>query len=262
MEDNLEEFGLMSDQDIAYWKRTVEAAAATGRAVVASFGGTALGDIAFIPGMSLKDPKGIRNVAEWYMSTVMRVDYVKEIFRRQTEMALVNLQKLYDAVGNLVDVIFVCGTDFGTQNSQFCSQEAFRDLYLPYYRQINDWIHSHTEWKTFKHSCGSMRPLIDAVIDCGFDILNPVQINATGMEPAGLKKDFGDRITFWGGGVDTQREFAYGTPQQVADQVRRQCDILGQGGGFVFNAIHNVQANTPLENVIAMMETLKEIRNV
>ena len=262
VEDNLEEFGLMSDQDIAYWKRTVEAAAATGRAVVASFGGTALGDIAFIPGMSLKDPKGIRNVAEWYMSTVMRVDYVKEVFRRQTEMALVNLQKLYDAVGNLVDVIFVCGTDFGTQNSQFCSQEAFRDLYLPYYRQINDWIHSHTEWKTFKHSCGSMRPLIDAVIDCGFDILNPVQINATGMEPAGLKKDFGDRITFWGGGVDTQREFAYGTPQQVADQVRRQCDILGQGGGFVFNAIHNVQANTPLENVIAMMETLKEIRNV
>lgn len=262
VEENLEEFILFSEEDIAYWKNIIEKEAATGKGVVASFGGMGLGDIAMVPAMQLKNPKGIRGIAEWYMSTVMRVDYVKEIFDRQTDIALANLQKLYNAVGDLVDVINVCGADFGTQTSQFCSEETFRDLYLPYYKKVNDWIHVHTKWKTFKHSCGSVRPLIHAFVDAGFDILNPVQINASGMDPEALKKDFGKDITFWGGGVDTQREFAHGTPQQVADQVRRLCDIFGKDGGFVFNTIHNIQANVPLENVIAMIETLKKIRNV
>jgi len=261
VEDNLEEFSPLSDEDLAYWTKTVKDAASKGRAVVASFGGTALGDIALVPGMQLREPKGIRRIPEWYMSTIIREDYVKEIFRRQTEIALQNLEKLNDAVGELVDVAVICGTDFGTQTSQFCSEEQYRDMYLPYYRIINDWIHSHTGWKTFKHSCGAVRPLVEAFIDSGFDILNPVQISATGMEPAALKKDFGDRITFWGGGVDTQGVFAGGTPQQVAEQVRRQCEIFGENGGFVFNAIHNVQANVPIENVISMFETLKSIRN-
>ena len=262
VEDNLEEFGLMTEQDIAYWKQTVEAAASTGKAVVASFGGMGLGDIALVPAMQLKNPKGIRGVADWYMSTLMRPDYVKEIFARQTDIALENLSRLFQAVGNLVDVVFICGTDFGTQTSQFCSEETFRDLYMPYYKKMNDWIHSHTQWKTFKHSCGAVRPLMNVFAETGFDILNPVQINATGMEPAQLKKDFGSQLTFWGGGVDTQNEFAHGTPQQVADQVKRLCDIFGTDGGFVFNTVHNIQANVPLENVIAMIETLKEIRNV
>ena len=262
VDDNLEEFGLISEYDIAYWKKIVQEAASTGRSVVASFGGTGLGDIAFVPGMQLKHPKGIRGVAEWYMSTVMRTDFVKLLFDRQTDIALVNLQKLYDAVGNQVDVVNICGTDFGTQNGQFCSEETFRNLYLPYYKKVNDWIHEHTEWKTFKHSCGAVRPLIDAFVDAGFDILNPVQINASGMEPSALKRDFGDRVTFWGGGVDTQNEFAHGTPQQVSDQVRYLCDIFGRDGGFVFNTIHNIQANVPFENVVSMIETLKRIRNV
>ena len=260
--DNLEEFTLMSDHDIAYWKEAVEKASGTGRAVVASFGGTGLGDIAMVPAMQLKNPKGIRGIAEWYMSTVMRTDYIKEIFDKQTDIALCNLKRIFQEVGNKVDVINICGTDFGTQTSQFCSVETFRDLYLPYYRKINDWIHANTEWKTFKHSCGAVRPLVDAFVDAGFDILNPVQINASGMEPANLKADFGDRISFWGGGVDTQKEFALGTPQQVSDQVKRLCDIFSKNGGFVFNTIHNIQANVPLQNVIAMLETLKQIRNV
>lgn len=262
VEENLEEFTVLSEQDITYWKKAIEDKAATGRGVVASFGGMGLGDIALVPAMQLKSPKGIRGIAEWYMSTVMRIDYVKEIFERQTDIALTNLQNLYAAVGDLVDVVNICGADFGTQTSQFCSEETFRDLYLPYYKKVNDWIHAHTQWKTFKHSCGAVRPLINAFVDAGFDILNPVQINASGMEPAALKKDFGRDITFWGGGVDTQKEFAHGTPQQVSDQVRRLCDIFGSDGGFVFNTVHNVQANVPLENVIAMIETLKEIRNV
>jgi len=262
IEDNLEEFSLLSDAGLAYWIKTVKEAASKGRAVVASFGGSGLGDIALVPGMQLREPKGIRRIPEWYMSTIIRTDFIKEIFRRQIDIAIQNLEKINSAVGDLVDVIMICGTDFGTQNSQFCSEEQFRDLYMPYYRKVNDWVHSNTGWKTFKHSCGAVRPLINAFIESGFDILNPVQVAATGMEPAALKKDFGDKISFWGGGVDTQGVFANGTPQQVSDQVRKQCDIFGENGGFVFNSVHNVQANVPIENVISMFETLKSIRNV
>jgi len=262
VEDNLEEYSLLSDSDLAYWTKTVREAASKGRAVVASFGGTGLGDIAFVPGMQLRNPKGIRRIPEWYMSTVIRADYIKEVFRLQTDIALKNLEKLNAAVGSLIDVVVICGTDFGTQISQFCSEDQFRDMYLPYYRKVNDWIHSNTGWKTFKHSCGAVRLLVDAFIDSGFDILNPVQISAKGMDPAALKKDFGDRITFWGGGVDTQGVFASGTPSQVAGQVRRQCEIFGENGGFIFNSVHNVQANVPVENVVSMFETLKSIRNL
>ena len=103
--------------------------------------------------MQLKHPKGIRDVAEWYMSTVARTDYVHAIFENQCEIGIGNLTKLFEVVGNKVDAVFICGTDFGTQDSTFCAPEQFDDLWLPYYRKINDWIHANTNWKTFKHSC-------------------------------------------------------------------------------------------------------------
>ena len=96
-------------------------------------------------------------------------------------------------------------------------------------------------------------------IESGFDIINPVQINASGMDPKKLKEKYGDKLVFWGGGVDTQGAFAFGTPEQVSDQVRSQCEILNKNGGFVFNTVHNIQANVPFENVVAMLEALKEI---
>ena len=254
--DNMEEYGLLTDADLDYWKMAAEKAAATGKAVVASFGGTALGDVAFIPGMGLKDPKGIRSVAEWYMSTVLRPDFVHDLFEHQTDIALQNYEKLWKAVGSNVDVVVTCGTDFGTQNSQFCSDEGFRETWFPHYRRMNDWIHENTTWKIFKHSCGSVLPLVPAFIDAGFDILNPVQINAKDMDPRVLKKEFGDDIVFWGGGVDTQKVLAFGTPDDVRRQVAEQCEILGKNGGFIFNTVHNIQANVPVENVVAMIETL------
>jgi len=262
VKDNLEEFSELSAADLEYWKGEVKKASATGRGVVLSLGGSALGDIALIPGMQLKNPKGIRRVAEWYMSTVIRTDYLKEIFETQTDIAIKNMAKINAEVGGMIDVVFLCGTDFGTQTSQFCSDQSFRDLYLPYYRKMTDWIHANTPWKTFKHSCGAIRPLVESFIDAGIDIVNPVQISASGMEPAALKHDFGDRITFWGGGVDTQGVFMYGTPADVAEQTRKQCDIFGENGGFVFNSVHNIQANVPFENVVSMFETLKKIRDV
>lgn len=258
-EANLEEFGFITNEELNYWKKQIEKIAGTDKAVVANFGGTALGDIALVPAPFMKYPKGIRDITEWYMSTIMRQDLVRAIFDRQTEIAVENLKIIHAIAGNAIDVVFLCGTDFGTQDSQFCDVDTFRSLWLPYYKRMNDWIHQNTRWKTFKHSCGSVRPLIRSFIDAGFDILNPVQINAAGMDPKELKKEFGSEIVFWGGGVDTQKVLPFGTPAEVEEQVKRNCEIFGKDGGFVFNTVHNIQANVPLENVIAMLKGLGKI---
>lgn len=258
VDDNLEEFSLIGDEDLDHWEKEVNRAAASGKAVIAGFGGTALGDIALVPGMQLKHPKGIRDVAEWYMSTVMRPDYIKHLYERQVEIAIENLKRIYERVGNKVDAIFACGTDFGTQDSTFCAPEQFDDLWLPYYKKINDWVHQNTEWKTFKHSCGAVETFMGRFIDAGFDIINPVQINAAGMDPLHLKNTYGKHLTFWGGGIDTQKLLPFGKPEEVREQVLKTCEILGKDGGFVFNAVHNVQANTPIENLVAVFDTLKE----
>jgi Uroporphyrinogen decarboxylase (URO-D) len=258
VEDNLEEFTRVTDHDLEYWKEQADLAENSDKGTVASLGGTALGDIALVPGLNLKHPKGIRGVADWYISTLIREDFIKEIFDRETDIAIENLAKLHAVIGDRLDVAYICGTDFGTQNSTFCSPETYTRVYMPYYKKVNNWIHKNTSWKTFKHSCGAIETFMELFIESGFDIINPVQINAAGMDPGNLKQKYGDRIVFWGGGVDTQGVFAFGTPQQVKDQVKRQIGILNVDGGFVFNTIHNIQANVPFENVVAMLEALKE----
>ena len=257
LEDNLEEFGLMKETDIKYWKDKMATVANTDRAVIGNIGGTGLGDIALVPGPFMKYPKGIRDITDWYMSTVMRSDYIKAIFEKQTDIAIQNLKTFKEISGTKVDVAFICGTDFGTQDSQFCSPDTFRDLYKPYYRKMNDWIHANTNWKTFKHSCGAVEPLIPEFIDAGFDIINPVQINAVGMDSQKLKDKYGNHITFWGGGVDTQKVLSFGTPKDVEKQVIEQCKILSKNGGFIFNTVHNTQANTPIDNLASMIKAIK-----
>jgi hypothetical protein len=259
-EDNLEEFGPISKKDLAYFADAAKRASGTGRAVVGVIPGTAFGDIALVPGPFLKHPKGIRDVAEWYISTKARRDYVHAIFDRQCEIALQNLEKIHAVVGEAFQAVFVCGTDFGTQTSSFCSVETFGDLYHPYYEKVNSWIHLHTRWKTFKHSCGAVEKFIGPFVESGFDILNPVQCSAAGMDPLLLKERHGRKVVFWGGGVDTQKVLPFGTPADVRKQVEDRCRIFGPGGGFVFNAIHNVQANTPVENMVAMFETVRKFR--
>jgi hypothetical protein len=259
VEDNLEEFGDITEPELEYWKAQVSSLENNSKAIVASLGGTALGDIALVPAINLKNPKGIRGVEEWYISTLIREDFIKEIYDRQTDIAIENLMLLHGVIGNKIDVVFTCGTDFGTQNSTFCSPETYDRVWLPYYKKVNDWIHQNTNWKTFKHSCGAVEPLMSHFIESGFDIINPVQINASGMDPRKLKEKYGDKLVFWGGGVDTQGAFAFGTPDQVKEQVKSQCEILNKNGGFVFNTVHNIQANVPFENVVAMLDALKEL---
>jgi hypothetical protein len=262
VEDNLEEFGPIAEAHLEHLRRATAAAAGSGRAVIANFGGTAFGDIALVPAPFLKRPRGIRDIAEWYMSTATRRDYIHGIFGRQCEFALANLARIHAAVGDAVDAVFLCGTDFGTQTSTFCSVKTFRELYFPYYKRVNDWIHGHTGWRTFKHSCGAVERFIPAFVEAGFDILNPVQCSAAGMEAEGLKSRYGSCVTFWGGGVDTQKTLPFGEPEDVRREVLERCRIFSRGGGFVFNAIHNVQALTPLRNIMAMIDAVHEFNGM
>lgn len=259
-EDNLEEFEPVSEAELEYFGRETERLyTETDKAILADFGGIGFGDIALVPAPWLKQPpKGIRDVEEWYMSTVIRQDYVYQVFDRQCEIALANLARIYQAVGNRVAVCLVSATDFGMQHGLLVSPKSYRELFKPFHRRVNDWIHSHTHWKTFIHSCGSVIELIDDFIEVGFDILNPVQCSAAHMDPAGLKRRFGERITFWGAGVDTQHTLPTGSPADVRAQVRERINTFGPGGGFVFNTIHNVQPQTPIENVLAMYETVRD----
>ena len=261
-EDNLEEFQPLTDAELSHYVNALNAAARTGRGVILSAPGAGLGDIALVPGLGMIDPKGIRDVEEWYVSTVTRRDYLHTIFERQTDIAIDNMRRINDAAGGLADAVFLCGTDFGTQTSTFCSRETFRELYMPYYKKMTAWIRANTNWKVFKHSCGAIETLLDDFIEAGFDIINPVQCSATGMDPREIKEKYGEKLVFWGAGVDTQRTLPFGTAAEVRDQVTKRCGIFAENGGFVFNAIHNVQAGTPVENIVAMIDAVKDFNSL
>lgn len=258
---NLEEFQPVSGEDLDYYEKEAERLFnETDKAILGNFGGTGFGDIALVPAIQLKHPQGIRNLEEWYMSTVIRRDYVWSVFEKQCEIGLENLKQIHARVGEKISVLFVTGADFGAQNGPFISPKAYRDLYQPFHKIINDWVHENTTWKTFFHSCGSVIKLIPDFLEAGFDILNPVQTSAAGMEPEVLAEQFCDRATFWGGGVDTQQTLPFGTPEEIREQVRERMQIFGCGGGFVFNPIHNVQAGVPVENLLALYEAVAKFR--
>ncbi len=262
IDDNLEEFGPISEEELAYFEAEAERLTTeTDKALLGSFGGTSFGDIALVPAVWLKNPRGIRDIEEWYISTVARTEFVYQIFERQCEIALANLEKIYQAVGNKISAVFITGTDFGMQTGPFISPQIYRKLYQPFHKMVNDWVHQHTQWRTFIHSCGSVYDLIPDFIDAGFDILNPVQCSAAGMDPKRLKQQFGDRIVFWGGAIDTQKTLPFGSPEDVRKEVIDRIRTFAPGGGFIFNAIHNIQARTPVENLLALFETFHEYRN-
>ena len=260
--ENLEEFSLVSDDDLDYFETEARRLfAQTDKAIMANFGNTAFGDIALVPAPWAKNPHGIRNVEEWYISTISRKEYVYQVFERQCAIALENLPRLYQAVGNRIAAVYMSGTDFGMQTGSFISPKAYRTLYKPFQKQLNDWVHKNTTWKCFIHSCGSIVNLMPDMIEAGFDIVNPVQTSAAGMDPQRLKTLFGNRITFWGGGVDTQQVLPFGTPNEVRTQVRERMRLFGAGGGFVFNPSHNVQAGVPVENLLALYQAVEDYRS-
>lgn len=184
--------------------------------------------------------------------------YVRELFAIYVEGALVRLRQLWEALGDQVDLIALSGHDFGTQRSEWMRPEIFREVFIPPLKAQYDWIHEHTTWRVFQHSCGSIANILGDLVDAGLDVLNPVQTSAAGMDAQELKQRYGDRLTFWGGGVDTQSTLPFGTPDEVREDVRQRLRIFAPGGGFIFNPIHNIQPNTPPENIVAVYETALE----
>ena len=160
-------------------------------------------------------------------------------------------------VGDLIDVQFAAD-DLAGQTGPLVAPDLWRRLIKPRQARILATIKAHTRAPVLYHTCGAVTEFLDDLIEIGVDILNPVQVSATGMDTAQLKKRFGKRLSFWGGGCDTQNVLNRGTPDQVRAEVRRRIRDLAPGGGFVFNPVHNIQAGVPVENMIAMFDTARE----
>ncbi len=203
-------------------------------------------------------PPSVGTWPDWLCLMASDPDYVSALFELKTEADLRTLEKLWNGLGDRIDIFGVDGADYGTQRSEMFSPEMFEQFYEPYYTRINQWIHTHTPWKTWKHTCGANRRFIPSLVRSGLDCLNPVQTSADGMDAVELKNEFGDDLTFWGGGVDTQRVLPFGTPEEVYEDVCSRLRVFKPKGGFVFNTIHNLQAGVPVENMMAMIAALKD----
>lgn len=263
IEDNLEEFQLFTEGELEWFKKQIGQIRDPGHVITCfgpgtTGGGTCLADHSMIAGPMLREPKGIRKLEDFYMATAADPELIQEIFERETDIGIQNLEKMHQVLGDSIDVLHICGTDLGTQKSLFYSRSTIEEVWAPYWKKINDWVHENTGWKTFKHCCGSIAPIIDILIDSGFDILNPVQWTADNMDRNMLKEKFGSRLVFWGGGVDTQHLLPEGTPEQVYDQARECLRIFSKDGGYVFNTIHNIVPGVPAENVDALARALRD----
>jgi hypothetical protein len=252
-----------TDEQLAYLqKRADELYRTTDKAIVGCWWQGGIGDIALVPGLGVPRPKGIRDPQRWYEVLLEKPEYSREIFQIHIDIAMKNLELYRQAVGDKIDVLVVSGTDFGSQRGPFFAPKMYRECFKPHHKRINDWVHKHTKWKTFYHSCGSIAAILDDMVEAGVDIINPVQCSAFGMDSAELKSKYGDKLTFWGGGIDTQRVLPFGTAEEVREQVEERIRIFGHGGGFVFNTIHNIQASTPIENLMTMFNTINAVRGL
>jgi uroporphyrinogen-III decarboxylase len=254
-----EQFTRLDDETLGHLRaRADDLYRNTGFAILGGFGGGGLGDMPLVLASELESPKGIRKYDDFLIAHVTHPEYIKGIFARQTERCIENLKLYREAVGDRINAIFISGTDFGTQRGEFISPDLYREIYLPFHKRINEWVHANTKWKTFFHTCGSIYHLIPSLIEAGVDILNPVQCSAANMDPQRLKGEFGDKVAFWGGGVDTQKTLPFGTPEEVQREVAERIRAFAPGGGYVFNTIHNIQAKTSVENLLAMFSAARQ----
>jgi len=200
----------------------------------------------------------VRGMENAMLDPFMFADNSDKLVGKLADLKIEFWDALLDEIGDVVDIIGE-GDDYGTQQSQLISPEQFREYYKPHFDRILKFIkNKKPDVKIMFHSCGNVRAVIPDFIEMGIDILNPVHVNATGMEPVQLKKDFGKDIVFWGGGIDTQHILPNGTPEEVKDDVKKNIEALAPGGGFVFTTVHNIQAEVPPQNIAAMIEALRE----
>ena len=216
----------------------------TDRAIVGLFGGN-----------MFEIPQMLYRMDNYLLATGMYPDKVAELSEKLYQIHLKNLELWMSAVGPYIDVVLF-GDDLGGQQGPLISPEAYREYYKPYHKKLWGRARELADVKVQLHCCGGIYQLIDDLIEAGLDAFNPVQISCRGMDPSILKAEFGDRITFWGGGCDTQRILPMSTADEVASHVREMTSILSPGGGFIFQQVHNILANVAPENVVAMMEAI------
>ena len=201
----------------------------------------------------------MRGFEDGYMDLAADPALARRVMERVLEVKLEYWSRVLPLVDGWVDVVGEAD-DLGGQERTLFSPATYRDLVKPLHRELFDFLRAHTDAKVFFHTCGAVRELIPDLIEIGVDVLNPVQVSATGMDTADLKREFGRDLVFWGGGIDTQRVLGAGTPEAVRAEVHRRVADLSPGGGFVFAAVHNIQPNVPAENILAMREALAEVQ--
>lgn len=241
------QMGGMSDESLRLLEAEAERLrAATDRAVMGSFGG------AFLEG-----GQGLRGWDQFLVDLAVDRPLAEAVLDKLLDSHLRNVRRYLEAVGDNIDLIQV-GGDLGTQAGPQVRPEWYYEMLQPREKVLWQEIHRLSDCRIFLHSCGGISELIEGIIDAGCDVLNPVQTSARGMDPRELKARFGDRITFWGGGCDTQSVLPFATPDVVYEHVSERMRILKPGGGFVFCQVHNIQAGTPPENVEAMYRAVKD----
>ena len=201
----------------------------------------------------------LRRLDNFLMDLLLEPAEVERLLDALMEIHLATLENVCNAVGDVVDIMRF-GDDLGMDTGPFMKPETYRQLFKPRQKILCDYVKEHSNMHTFLHSCGSIYKLIPDLIEAGFEILNPVQISSRDMVPEQLKKEFGDDVTFWGGGADTRSVINNGTPDEVKNHVRSNIETFSPGGGFVFNTVHNIMPDVPAENIIAMYEALDEYR--
>lgn len=199
----------------------------------------------------------LRRMDNFLMDLISDPYNVEKLLDQLMIRHLATLEKVCDAVGDIVDIIRF-GDDLGLSTGPFMDVDTYRTLFKPRHKMLCDYVKTHSQMHTFIHSCGSISMLMPDLIEAGIEIFNPVQTNARDMAPDFLKKEFGQDCTFWGGGVETVGTLNTGTPQQIHDQVLERLEIFSKGGGFVFNTVHNILPDVPPENIVAMFNAVKE----
>lgn len=200
-----------------------------------------------------------RGYKDGYADWAGNPEFAKKILRKYIDLQMTYWEKMFDVMKDIPIDVVQMADDLAGQNGMLISPMSYRQHLKPMHKEMFEYIHSKTDAKIFFHSCGSIRPIITDLIEIGVDILNPVQVSATRMDSAELKREYGNDLCFWGGGVDTQNAFDdRHTPDEVRADVRKRLEDFMPGGGFIFNTVHNIQGNVPPENIIAMWETVQE----
>lgn len=237
----------LDDGRFASLRALAEAAAAEGKAVALAGPCAGIAEVY----------SWLRGYESYYIDLALNQDWVVYMLDRLVEFKSAFWERALAEIGDLVDVV-VEADDLGGQNAPLMSPRTYRELIQPRHRRLFSFIKRQAPVKVFYHTCGAVRKLIPDLIDAGIDILNPIQISAVGMDLCELKQEFGRDLVFWGGGVDTQGILGTSSPDEIREHVRRNIEALATGGGFVFAAIHDIQANVPPENIMAMWEAWRE----